>query len=85
MALLKTRTSEMEVTDGSRLEEAAEELGAPFGCRHGVCGACVTPVLEGMDNLSEPSDEEESFGLAAGERMMCQCRITSGTVLLDLS
>lgn len=84
MASVKSASRQIDVPDGSRLEDPAEELGAPFGCRHGVCGACVTAVLEGMENLCEPTDQETTFGLQAGERMMCQCVIRSGTVVLDL-
>ena len=82
MALLKNSKSKVEVQDGERLQEAAKELGVTFGCRKGVCGACVVEVLEGMDNLSAKSSNEESFGLRASDRMMCQCSVTSGEVTI---
>lgn len=84
MALLKSRSQQVEVPDGSRLEDAAEALGAPFGCRHGVCGACLTVVVDGAENLCALTDQEQTFGLQDGERMLCQCVILGGAVTLDL-
>ncbi len=80
MAVLKSTAAQVEVNDGERVQEAATELGVAFGCRKGVCGACVVEVLEGMDNLAAKSDAEQEFSMRDSDRMMCQCSITGGEV-----
>lgn len=82
MAVLKNASSQVEFVDGQSVQEAAKELGVNFGCRKGVCGACVVEVLEGMDNLSAKSGNEESFDMRATDRMMCQCSVASGEVTI---
>lgn len=82
MAVLKTSGNQVDVNDGERVQDAARELGVSFGCRKGVCGACVVEVLEGMENLSEKSSSESNFDMREGDRMMCQCSITSGEVAI---
>jgi ferredoxin len=72
------------VSDGGSIIAACEELGVPFGCQSGNCGTCLTVVLDGMENLSSPSPEENDFGLNAEERLMCQCRITGNSVTIQL-
>jgi len=84
MAVLKSATSQVEVVDGERVQEAATELGVTFGCKKGVCGACVVEVLEGMDNLSEKSNTEEDFDMRASDRMMCQCSIIKGEATIKV-
>ena len=56
MAVLKNGNTEIKVNDGDRVQEAASDLGVSFGCRKGVCGACVVEVLGGMENLSARND-----------------------------
>lgn len=73
---------ESELEDGAPIAEACEEAGVPFACTEGVCGTCVIEVKEGMENLTEPTQEEEDF-LGDGtskERLACQCKIKHGTV-----
>lgn len=84
MAKLKFEHSgeEKDLPDDSPIAEACEEAGVPFACTEGVCGTCVIEVLEGGENLSKPTQEEEDF-LGEGtcdERLACQCRIKKGTV-----
>ncbi len=83
MAIFKTNDEEREIPDGTRLEETAEAMGVPFGCHHGVCGACIVQVLEGMENLNPPTEAEDDFEIEADHRMMCQCTISGGTVQVD--
>jgi len=80
MAVLKNATAQVNVEDGERVQEAASDLGVSFGCRKGICGACVVEVLEGMDNLSAKNDAENEYSMRENDRMMCQCSITSGEV-----
>ena len=72
-----------EVEDGSPIEEACEKAGVPFACSGGICGTCIIEVLEGMENLSPPTQSELDFigeKDVKKERMACQCRVISGTV-----
>lgn len=72
---------EKEVEDGAPIAEACEEAGVPFACTEGVCGTCVIEVAEGMENLTDFTQEEKDFlGDQDRERLACQCRIKSGCV-----
>lgn len=74
---------EADLPDGSECQEECEKHGIPFACTEGICGTCIVPVLDGMDNLSEPTQAELDFLGNDGvktERMMCQCKIKKGTV-----
>ncbi len=79
--LFENTGEERELPDGSSLIEACEEAGVPFACTEGVCGTCVIEVLDGMENLSEFTQEERDFlGEPQHERLACQCKIRSGHV-----
>ncbi len=84
MAILRAGEREKIVPDGQSVILPAEELGVPFGCTAGNCGTCITVVAEGMEFLSPRSAQEVDFRLEARERLLCQCRILGGTVVLDL-
>jgi ferredoxin len=49
-----------EVEPGELLLEAGEKAGVEMeaGCFNCSCGTCVVEVMEGMENLSEPTPEE---------------------------
>ena len=84
MARLKFQNTgdEVELPDGSRIQEVCEEAGVPFACTEGVCGTCVIEIKDGHQNLSNPTREEEDF-LGEGccnERLACQCKIQQGEV-----
>lgn len=75
---------EHELPEGSPIAEACEEAGVPFACTEGVCGTCVIEVTEGMENLSDFTQEEEDFlGEMGCERLACQCKIKKGTVKIN--
>ncbi len=75
---------ERELEDDSPLIEPCEEAGVPFACTEGVCGTCVIEVVEGMENLSEFTQEERDFlGDLNKERLACQCRIRQGCVKIN--
>lgn len=87
MAKLKIETTQEEVDlpDGSAIQEACEEAGVPFACTEGVCGTCVIQIKSGMHNLSKQTQEEEDF-LGKGcpdERLACQCKILQGEVTIS--
>lgn len=76
---------EIELPDGTPIQEACEEAGVPFACTEGVCGTCVIEIKEGKENLSDPTQEEEDF-LGEGtrdERLACQCKIKCGKVRIS--
>ena len=80
MATVKFEGEEREVADGGSVVEACEDMGLPFGCQDGLCGTCMSTVVEGADNLAPKNDKEEDFDLPDGQRLACQCTIKSGTV-----
>ena len=72
---------EVEIADGSEIKDVCEEKGLCFACSEGVCGSCTVEVIEGMENLTEFTQEEEDFfGDKEEERLACMCKIKSGTV-----
>lgn len=72
---------EQEIEANGSISEACEGAGVPFACTEGVCGTCVIEVTEGMENLSEFTQEEEDFlGEKGCERLACQCRLKEGSV-----
>ncbi|MFZ0565099.1 MAG: 2Fe-2S iron-sulfur cluster-binding protein [Chlamydiales bacterium] len=72
---------EIVLPEGGPIAEACEEAGVPFACTEGVCGTCVIEVQEGMENLSEFTQEEEDFlGELENERLACQCKLNEGVV-----
>ena len=83
MGILKSETRSVEVNDGDSILEACEILGVPFGCTSGVCGTCMTTVLEGIENLSELTENEIAMGVAPPERLMCQCYLKGGEVKIS--
>ena len=50
------------VPAGTRIIEVSEKVGAGivYGCRESDCGTCLTEVITGMENLSEPSSFERT-------------------------
>ncbi len=80
---------EKEVADGSSLQSAVDSAGADvmFGCREGTCATCMIQVHEGKENLSGPTEAEETTLLddeiEAGIRLACQCKIMSGSVKIS--
>lgn len=82
--IFETTGEEKEIEDGEPIAEACEEQGVPFACTEGVCGTCVIEVTEGMDNLTEMTQEEKDFlGEQDSERLACQCRMKGGCVKLS--
>lgn len=76
---------EVELEEGSPIAEVCEEAGVPFACTEGVCGTCVIAIQEGMEHLSQPTQEEEDFlgEDTREERLACQCKIQKGRVRIS--
>lgn len=76
----------VNVPTGTRIIEISEKVGAGivYGCREGDCGTCITHVVEGGENLSDPSAlelrvlKENLAGQA--DRLACQCQVLGGAV-----
>lgn len=79
--IFEDTNEEFIVNDGEPIADACERAGVPFACTEGVCGTCVIEVREGMDNLSEFTQEESDFlGDMEEERLACQCKLKQGNV-----
>ncbi len=74
------------VTTGTRIIEVSEREGSGivYGCREGDCATCIMDVVEGWENLSQPSVVEDRIlrENAAGrhQRLACQAQILGGKV-----
>jgi len=78
---IKSDSLTLDVEKGKLLKDLCDENGSsiPFGCRNGVCGTCLSTVLEGADNLEPAAEDEkltlESFGVQPpNKRLVCQCK-----------
>jgi len=66
---------------GTRVIEVSESAGSAilYGCRECDCGNCTMEVIEGMENLSDPSVLEERVlreNLAGRkDRLACQAQV----------
>jgi ferredoxin len=74
----------VNVPAGTRIIEMSEKVGSgiTYGCREGECGTCITRVVEGAENLSEPTALElrvlQENMAGKDDRLACQCRILGG-------
>ncbi|MFH1209454.1 MAG: 2Fe-2S iron-sulfur cluster-binding protein [archaeon] len=73
-----------EIEDNSKITEACEKLGVPFGCYAGVCHACKIKIKEGMQNLSVLTENEKNANLDKNERLACQCTIKKGSIKIQI-
>jgi len=79
--IFENNNEEVEIADGSPIKNECEQAGIPFACSEGVCGSCIIEVVDGMENLSEPTQAEKDFlGEIQNERLACQCKIKNGNV-----
>lgn len=74
----------LELPKGASLQECDSVLS--FGCRGGVCGACVIEVADGMKNLSIMERDEKDFLTFLGlnddlHRLACQCTILGSVTI----
>jgi ferredoxin len=91
MAIVKIVNTgkEYEVPDGSnlmKLKEFTDEI--IFACGVGMCGSCLARIVEGKENLEEPTEVEreylEQFAPDRDDlRLLCQTVIKSGTVVIE--
>ena len=80
--LIRSQMS-VDVSASQSILDALLEAGvwAPYDCKRGECGMCVTPVLEG-----EPDHRDVFLTESGRERFMCTCvsRAKSDRLVLDL-
>ncbi len=82
--IFENNNEEVELQEGDSIAEACEEQGVPFACTEGVCGTCVIEIVDGQENLTDQTQEEEDF-LGPGvtdERLACQCHMRNGNVTI---
>ena len=78
------RAKVVERPEGGDLLEICDEVLAPvpFSCRSATCATCEVKVLEGMEWLEPPNDEEadllEILGGRPERRIACQVQVRSG-------
>ena len=84
---IKNDGKTVEIPDGSLLAELDGKCSILFACKAGSCGSCKVRVLEGMENLEPPSEEEKAglstFGTAENERLLCIAKIKSGKGVIE--
>ncbi|MBX3246548.1 MAG: 2Fe-2S iron-sulfur cluster binding domain-containing protein [Myxococcales bacterium] len=82
---------ETEIAPGTRFIDVTDEhpeAEVPYSCRSASCGTCRVAVVEGMELIAEPEDDElevlEVFGDDPKSiRLCCQIRLRSeGRVVL---
>ncbi len=92
MAKAQLSFTDIEVTvtvpAGTRIIEISDKLnsGIIYGCREGDCGTCLMKVVQGMENLSEPSALEarvlkEHFA-GRDARLACQAQALGGEIVV---
>ncbi len=88
---ITTDKKTIEVKDGYPLIDMCEEHDTSilFGCRDGACGACMIRVVEGSQFVNKMGDNERDFletmAAAPNERLACQCRVTGGDIVIEVS
>ena len=78
----KTKKKEI-VKDGEGIIEPCTKLGVLFSCEDGHCGMCRIDIVEGKENLSELTEDEDNMGMDRNTRLACQCKIKSGKVKIE--
>ena len=78
-----------EVEPGELLLEAGEKAGVEMeaGCFNCSCGTCVVEVVNGMENLAQPTDEELDVLDAWNKdpekyRLTCVVKVKDGDVTI---
>ncbi len=85
LSSLKKSGKQFEVAAGDTINDkrAANGIEVPVSCRSGVCGTCLTPVLEGVPDLRDfvQTDLEKASG---ANITVCCSRSNSRTPVLDI-
>jgi ferredoxin len=77
--------SSIDLPAGGELRDACDEAAAPvpFSCRSTSCGTCRVDVIEGIDLLDEPGEDERIVLATFGDdprkrRLACTARVKPG-------
>lgn len=79
-----------EVPDGGDLLDICDDVLAPvaFSCRSASCGTCHIQVLQGIELLEKPSEEEEDLldllDATENGRLACQVKVKPGPGLIRI-
>ena len=75
----------IDLPQGGELRDACDEAAAPvpFSCRSTSCGTCRVDVVEGMELLDEPGEDERLVLSTFGDdpkkrRLACTARVKPG-------
>tara|TARA_Y100000031_G_scaffold107597_1_gene118443 strand:+ start:18 stop:272 length:255 start_codon:yes stop_codon:yes gene_type:complete len=83
MATIIHEDEKIDLMDHQKISETAKEIGVPFGCENGMCGACIITIEDGLENVSEKNEKEEDLGLEENQRLACQSKIKTGTIKIN--
>lgn len=94
MARIRFHPSGVEIRDvpeGTRIVDVCDEnpeVAVPFDCRAANCATCRVEVLQGMDGLKPPADDEAELLRILGDepriRLACQLRVGDATAFVEL-
>lgn len=76
----------LDVAAGENMLDAAldREVGVDFSCREGLCDSCAVRVIEGIGNITPPTQEEfDMLGddVNSGLRLACQVKVNGPVVI----
>lgn len=79
---------ELELNENELMLDAAVErdVELDYSCREGMCDSCMVRVLAGVENISEPTQEEiDMLGdeVKQGFRLSCQVRVKGPVKILQ--
>ncbi len=78
---------EIEAENGTTILMAATRNGIKIlhECTEGICGTDIARIVEGAENLSEKSDNEdltlETMDAAEGSRLCCMAKVLGDVVV----
>lgn len=77
---------ELELNEGENMLDAAlnRNVDVDYSCLEGLCDSCAVRVLAGLENLSEPTQEERDMlgdDVQAGMRLACQVKVNGPVVI----
>ena len=82
---------EVTITPTARLVDVTDDFPraeVPYSCRSASCGTCRVRVMEGMDGLAPPEDDEQDvldiFGNEEDVRLCCQISLVKDVPRLVL-
>ncbi|MDC0033148.1 (2Fe-2S)-binding protein [Alphaproteobacteria bacterium] len=79
--------TEIEAEAGTTILMAATRNGIKIihECTEGICGTDIAKIIEGAENLSEKSDNEdltlETMDAAEGSRLCCMAKVLGDVVV----